>query len=379
VGAVATPADVARRSASRPRCRGSRPWTRRGKRPKGRCDLRGCRVDIDAGGRVVARIASTVATTHRAGVLGGIGASAGCSPRSGPLPRAGPRRFDRRGGHQAAGGCRHRPLRHHRHRPRRHVRRRSRLRGGRAALPPRLHRHRPGRPGHHRHPRRRGRGGLPAGGLCAARRRDGRAPGSDTELDIAGLRSAWPSATRCSAPSASVTATYSSPPSPGLRSNGYTLARHVLLDRAELPLNGPRGTVPAHARRRAAQALGALRPGGPGGDGHRPRRRPRRRAHHRWRLAGNLARVLPPTSDASVATGSWEVPRIFHEIARSGDVEPEEMERVFNLGVGMVLIVENTAARSSSRSSVSRGTRRRLSARLVPGEGAVVLEGSPSR
>ena len=127
--------------------------------------------------------------------------------------------------------------------------------------------------------------------------------------------------------------------SPGLRSNGYSLARHVLLERAGAGLDAP-GVVRGrpHPGRRAAAALGRLRPG-------RARRRRRRpmstpAAHITGGgLPGNLARVLPPGCDAEVERGAGRRRAIFAEIQRLGDVDDDEMARVFNLGLGMVLVV----------------------------------------
>ena len=56
-------------------------------------------------------------------------------------------------------------------------------------------------------------------------------------------------------------------------------------------------------------------------------------------IRGNLARVLGGHTDAVVHRRKWEVPRIFSEIQNIGSVSDEEMERVFNLGIGMVLAV----------------------------------------
>ena len=56
-------------------------------------------------------------------------------------------------------------------------------------------------------------------------------------------------------------------------------------------------------------------------------------------LPGNLVRVLPEGVDAVVDTRSWEAPRIFGEIQRLGEVSDDEMRKVFNLGIGMVVVV----------------------------------------
>src|SRR5207248_1415464 len=56
-------------------------------------------------------------------------------------------------------------------------------------------------------------------------------------------------------------------------------------------------------------------------------------------LAGNLARVLPSTADAVIDRATWQPPPIFGLVARLGAVEQAEMERTFNMGVGMVAVV----------------------------------------
>ena len=56
-------------------------------------------------------------------------------------------------------------------------------------------------------------------------------------------------------------------------------------------------------------------------------------------LPGNLSRVLPRHCDAVVHRDAWDVPHIFTEIQRVGDVADDEMAKVFNLGIGMVAVV----------------------------------------
>jgi phosphoribosylformylglycinamidine cyclo-ligase len=56
---------------------------------------------------------------------------------------------------------------------------------------------------------------------------------------------------------------------------------------------------------------------------------------------GNLPRALPSAGVRAVLDrGSWEVPAIFGEIRRLGHVDDDEMARVFNLGLGMVMVVD---------------------------------------
>jgi phosphoribosylformylglycinamidine cyclo-ligase len=57
-------------------------------------------------------------------------------------------------------------------------------------------------------------------------------------------------------------------------------------------------------------------------------------------LPDNLARILPSHCDAVLRRGEWEEPRIFREIQDAGDVADDEMMHVFNLGLGMVAVVD---------------------------------------
>jgi phosphoribosylformylglycinamidine cyclo-ligase len=132
-------------------------------------------------------------------------------------------------------------------------------------------------------------------------------------------------------------------PSPGLRSNGYTLARLVLLS----PEYGGRAlSDPAWDGAEVTVADELLRPSviyTPAvlgvrealGDGLHAC------AHITGGgIVGNLPRVLPEDTAALLERGSWVEPRIFGEIQRLGSVEEAEMDRVFNRGVGMALVVQ---------------------------------------
>ena len=56
-------------------------------------------------------------------------------------------------------------------------------------------------------------------------------------------------------------------------------------------------------------------------------------------LTDNVPRVLPRRHHAHVKVGSWEIPELFGALAQHGGVATEEMFRVFNMGIGMVLVV----------------------------------------
>ena len=126
--------------------------------------------------------------------------------------------------------------------------------------------------------------------------------------------------------------------SPGLRSNGYSLARKVLLEHAGRRLDEPAW---AGAARTLADELlvpsviysPALRSLAAAVEVHAF-------AHVTGGgIPGNLARVLPEGAGAVVERGRWEEPRIFAEIQAAGGIGDGEMERVFNLGLGMLAVV----------------------------------------
>ena len=126
--------------------------------------------------------------------------------------------------------------------------------------------------------------------------------------------------------------------SSGLHSNGYSLVRHVLLDRGGLSLDatpellggrtlGDELLTPtriyaldclAVAAACDARAFAHITGGG---------------------LAGNLARVLPAGVAAQIDRATWAPQPIFELIRRTGDVSRAELELTFNLGVGMVAVL----------------------------------------
>jgi phosphoribosylformylglycinamidine cyclo-ligase len=61
-------------------------------------------------------------------------------------------------------------------------------------------------------------------------------------------------------------------------------------------------------------------------------------------ITENLPRVFPPGVRARIRRNRWPVPPIFLAISRLGSVEREEMYRVFNMGIGLILVVPSHAA-----------------------------------
>jgi phosphoribosylformylglycinamidine cyclo-ligase len=128
--------------------------------------------------------------------------------------------------------------------------------------------------------------------------------------------------------------------SPGLRSNGYSLARKVLItdeeslrqpayEGAERTL-GDELLVPSVIYSPAITALRKKLGSGLHAAAHITG----------GGILGNVGRILPPTRDAVIHMESFETPEIFYEIQRRGQVSADEMVRVFNCGLGMVVAVD---------------------------------------
>ena len=161
--------------------------------------------------------------------------------------------------------------------------------------------------------------------------------------------------------------------SPGLRSNGYSLARSVLIknvgdlsapawDGAETTL-GEELLVPSVIY---APTITALR-SDLGGAVHAC-------AHITGGgIVGNVARILPSNLDAVIEMDSFETPQIFFEIQRRGRVHAEEMVRVFNCGLGMVVALDRSAADAAVSLARANGITAMMVGSVRSGQGEVVL------
>ena len=140
--------------------------------------------------------------------------------------------------------------------------------------------------------------------------------------------------------------------SSGLHANGFSLARHVLLDVARIPLDSsadlgrPLGEVlltPTRIYAKDCLALAAA--------GH---------VHAFSHVTGggltaNLQRVFPAGLAPAIDRSTWTPDPVFDLIAARGGVAPEEMERTFNLGVGMVAVVAADAVEAALGLLTKRG------------------------
>ncbi len=154
-------------------------------------------------------------------------------------------------------------------------------------------------------------------------------------------------------------------PSDGLHTNGFSLARRVLFEDMSLKTSSRlpelRLTVGEELLRvhRNYQPLLASLPEG--------------LVHAAAHITGgglvdNLPRVLPRDCQANVRRGSWRIPPIFQIIQRAASVDPAEMYNVFNMGIGMVLIVPK-----ARETEAVRKTRGRLIGEIVEGPQKVAL------
>jgi phosphoribosylformylglycinamidine cyclo-ligase len=156
-------------------------------------------------------------------------------------------------------------------------------------------------------------------------------------------------------------------PSNGLHTNGYSLARMVLLEKAGLRLDRkppgwrqPLGEVllephtnyfrdvyplvETHSLTGIAHVTG-------GG------------------IAGNLKRILPANVDAVLNGSMWKVPEVFRLIAEKGPVSKEEMFNVFNMGLGMLLVVPH----ANLPEVMKRAKGSRVVGEIVEGRGGVSI------
>lgn len=90
-------------------------------------------------------------------------------------------------------------------------------------------------------------------------------------------------------------------------------------------------------------------------------------------LPGNLNRALGDNVDAVVKLDAWEVPAVFRFLQSHGNIAEDEMQQVFNMGIGYVLIVRPTFANSILNQLNKFGEQATIIGKIVKGEGYVKL------
>jgi phosphoribosylformylglycinamidine cyclo-ligase len=139
--------------------------------------------------------------------------------------------------------------------------------------------------------------------------------------------------------------------SSGLHSNGYSLARKIALDHAGL---GPDTVVPELGRTVADEFLVPTRIYVRAVKTVYRHYRVKRIVHGIAHITGgglieNPPRILPEGCSIRLHRGSWDVPRVFPWLQQLGNVPDAEMFRVFNMGIGLVLIVADYYAEAIAR------------------------------
>jgi phosphoribosylformylglycinamidine cyclo-ligase len=92
-------------------------------------------------------------------------------------------------------------------------------------------------------------------------------------------------------------------------------------------------------------------------------------------LAANLARVLPAHLDARVDRSTWSPGAVFRLVGELGGVAESELERTFNMGVGMVALVSRDDAERARKLLTERGVQTWVLGDVVAGSGQVRLAG----
>src|SRR5205085_2447892 len=123
--------------------------------------------------------------------------------------------------------------------------------------------------------------------------------------------------------------------------NGYSLARKILFEQMKLTpksrvdgISKPIGEELLRVHRNYQPLLASLPSGLVKGLAHITG----------GGLVDNLPRVLPKNCDALIETTSWRIPMIFQFIADKGNIDRAEMYQVFNMGIGMAVVVSESDA-----------------------------------
>jgi phosphoribosylformylglycinamidine cyclo-ligase len=162
-------------------------------------------------------------------------------------------------------------------------------------------------------------------------------------------------------------------PSVGLQTNGYTLARKVFFDTMG---RKPQDRLQELGGRPIGEVLldphlSYLKPLEPLLDADL--------VHGMAHLTGggfydNIPRVLPDGLDVVIKAGAWNVPPVFEVIEREGAVSFEEMHRVFNMGIGMVVFVAASDVARIGQIWKDAGVRWFAIGNVKPGSRRVVVE-----
>jgi phosphoribosylformylglycinamidine cyclo-ligase len=159
--------------------------------------------------------------------------------------------------------------------------------------------------------------------------------------------------------------------SSGLHTNGYSLARKILFDQLKLTpksrITGGKGSLGdallavhvsyspltrAISKKFDVKGMAHITGGG---------------------FIDNIPRVLPKNCDAVIKKGSWNIPPVFQLLAERGGVDETELYQVFNMGIGMALIVPKDSANAVLKFVRARGQNAWVIGEIVRGAGKTRL------
>ncbi len=160
-------------------------------------------------------------------------------------------------------------------------------------------------------------------------------------------------------------------PSSGLQTNGYSLARKVIFEQAGLKIDdifpGTKQTVadillkvhksflkPVTALMEKVTIRGMAHITGGG-------------------LIDNVPRILPDKVDAEIDRSTWKTPTLFQFIQDTGKVDREEMYRVFNMGIGYIIIVRKKDTEESIKLLKKAKVRPIIIGKVIKGNKTVKL------
>ena len=165
--------------------------------------------------------------------------------------------------------------------------------------------------------------------------------------------------------------------SSGLHSNGYSLARRIVFEKMGLTVKDrvkgfkrPIGELlltPTRIYVRPVLALIKAFNGTIRGIAHITG----------GGITDNLPRILPPGLQAVVRRSAWRVPMIFGLLQKEGGVDADEMSRVFNMGIGMILIVPATQATAVVRRARALGERAAVIGEVRQAKSREMRRGAP--
>lgn len=162
--------------------------------------------------------------------------------------------------------------------------------------------------------------------------------------------------------------------SSGLHSNGYSLVRKIVFDLAKLKptdhvdeleatvgdalltptrlyVRGVRSVLSHYTVKEVVHGIAHITGGG---------------------LLENLGRIIPDGKQAVISRGSWTVPPVFGWLQRLGEVEQTEMDQVFNMGLGLVLVVSPYYAESIREQLAKVGLESWTIGKIVDGQQGAV-------